>query len=110
MEKLFSYGTLQLEKVQLETFGRKLVGKPDVLTRYKLDKVVIRDEKVLALSQVEEHLILKFSGDEQDVIDGVIFEVTEDELIEADKYEEENYKRILETFKSGETAWVYVEA
>jgi len=27
---LFSYGTLQLEAVQLSTFGRTLVGTPDV--------------------------------------------------------------------------------
>lgn len=29
-ELLFSYGTLQLESVQLATFGRKLVGAADV--------------------------------------------------------------------------------
>jgi hypothetical protein len=29
-ELLFSYGTLQLEAVQLSTFGRTLVGTPDV--------------------------------------------------------------------------------
>lgn len=28
-ERLFSYGTLQLEQVQLTTFGRKLDGQPD---------------------------------------------------------------------------------
>jgi hypothetical protein len=28
---VFSYGTLQLEAVQLATFGRKLVGTADVL-------------------------------------------------------------------------------
>ncbi len=32
-ELLFSYGTLQLEKVRLETFGRILKGSPDVLKK-----------------------------------------------------------------------------
>jgi hypothetical protein len=35
-EKLFSYGTLQQEGVQLATFGRKLEGRPDQLNGYKL--------------------------------------------------------------------------
>jgi hypothetical protein len=30
-ELLFSYGTLQLEAVQMATFGRRLAGTPDVL-------------------------------------------------------------------------------
>ena len=30
-ELLFSYGTLQIEAVQLSTFGRKLVGTADEL-------------------------------------------------------------------------------
>lgn len=34
MEKLFSYGTLQLEQVQLDTFGRLLEGQADTLQGY----------------------------------------------------------------------------
>ncbi len=36
VENLFSYGTLQSESVQLETFGRKLEGEPDTLPGYRL--------------------------------------------------------------------------
>lgn len=32
-ELLFSYGTLQLEKVQLESFGRVLKGTKDAMTK-----------------------------------------------------------------------------
>ena len=109
MEKLFSYGTLQLEKVQIETFGRKLVGRPDVLTRYKLEKIQIKDPSVLAASNQEIHPILRFTGNNSDRIEGVVFEVTNDELLQADVYEEQNYKRVLELFESGLRAWVYVE-
>ena len=109
-EKLFSYGTLQVEKVQLDTFGRKLQGRPDTLTGYKLDKVKIIDEVVLASSGEKYHPILVFSGDEKDQVSGVIFEITALELQQADIYEAEDYKRILETFKSGAKAWVYISA
>jgi hypothetical protein len=33
-EQLFSYGTLQLEAVQLSTFGRKLDGQADEMPRF----------------------------------------------------------------------------
>ncbi len=39
MEKLFSYGTLQYEAVQLDTFGRKLDGKKDKLFKHKIERV-----------------------------------------------------------------------
>ena len=35
---LFSYGTLQLDRVQIETYGRLLEGVKDSLLNYKLDK------------------------------------------------------------------------
>ena len=43
MEQLFTYGTLQLEEVQLETFGRRLEGRPDDLIGYRLVKITIED-------------------------------------------------------------------
>ena len=43
-ENLFSYGTLQLQSVQLNIFGRILEGVPDVLTGYKITLVKIEDE------------------------------------------------------------------
>lgn len=35
-ERLFSYGTLQQENVQIATFGRLLNGAPDALVGFKL--------------------------------------------------------------------------
>ena len=108
MQKLFSYGTLQFEKVQLETFSRKLKGKKDTLTKYKLGKIEIRDPEVLASSDEKYHPILNYSGNSSDEVKGLVFEVTKEELLKADTYEEENYKRILEVFESGQKAWVYI--
>ena len=39
---LFSYGTLQKEKVQLELFGRTLKGANDVLKGYKTVEIEIK--------------------------------------------------------------------
>lgn len=105
---LFSYGTLQLEKVQLENYGRLLKGEPDRLLGYKIEKLQIHDTTVIAKSQVEYHPIAVKSEVESDYIDGLLFEITDIELIETDKYEVSQYHRILETFKSGKSAWIYV--
>jgi len=39
-----------------------------------------------------------------------VFEITEDELASADRYEVADYKRIAVRLKSGTDAWVYVKA
>jgi gamma-glutamylcyclotransferase (GGCT)/AIG2-like uncharacterized protein YtfP len=108
MEKLFSYGTLQFEKVQLETFGRKLVGKNDSLIGYVLSEVKITDKAVIETSGTDIHPILKFTGNPSDLVEGTVFEVTLEELNQADKYEVDEYVRIKGSFASGEKAWAYV--
>jgi gamma-glutamylcyclotransferase (GGCT)/AIG2-like uncharacterized protein YtfP len=105
---LFSYGTLQLEKVQLETFGRELRGKQDTLKGYQLKDLVIMDKLVIEKSGKEIHPVAMKSKNPDDKITGVIFELSEQELNESDKYEVSDYKRILETFESGNKAWIYV--
>lgn len=47
MEKLFSHGTLQMDKVQQETFGRLLTGNKDTLIGYVLSEVRITDPAVI---------------------------------------------------------------
>lgn len=105
---LFSYGTLQLENVQLETYGRKLNGKKDILEGFKIDELEIFDERVLQKSGKNFHPIAIPSQNKSDCIEGVIFEITEQELLETDNYEVSDYKRVLKTFKSGNKAWVYI--
>ncbi len=110
MEQLFSYGTLQNESVQLETFGRLLVGHPDILLGYELSKIKIIDQKIVETSGETHHPIIKQSNNPQDNIKGVVFEITEIELKNADEYEAEDYKRISVKLKSGKNAWVYIAA
>ena len=108
MEKLFSYGTLQLLSVQKETFGRALVGEKDTLIGYKLSDIKIKDKDVIKTSGKEIHPILKYSGNISDRVDGTIFETTLSELSQADEYEVEEYLRVKAKFQSGADAWVYV--
>lgn len=105
---LFSYGTLQLENVQFENYGRILKGERDTLIGYKIEKIQITDSIVLAKSQLEYHPIAVKSVNETDFIEGMLFEITNAELAETDNYEVSEYHRILETFKSGKKAWLYI--
>ena len=109
-EKLFSYGTLQNESVQLEKFGRKLEGSKDELLAYRLSMLEITDEKVVEISGERFHPVVEYTGDENDTVSGVVFSITPVELAKADEYEVDDYKRVRAKFKSGDEAWVYVSA
>ncbi len=99
-----------MEQVQKETYGRVLTGKKDVLRKYKLGKLKITDPMVLAKSEQKFHPIAIATNNNSDFIEGVIFEISENELAETDKYEVADYKRVMENFDSGNKAWVYVAA
>ncbi|UOU97124.1 gamma-glutamylcyclotransferase [Chryseobacterium daecheongense] len=108
MPYLFSYGTLQKEQVQMETFGRLLNGQRDILTGYRLKMLEVTDPEVLRKSNQKYHPILEFSGNTEDEIEGILFEVTDEEILQADEYEVDNYKRIETVFKSGKKGFIYV--
>lgn len=109
MENLFSYGTLQLDSVQLSQFGRLLEGTDDVLTGYAVIEIQIRDPAVLDASGIEIHRALVADPDAPP-IPGKVFRLTEAELAAADIYESENYRRENAVLASGTHAWVYVKA
>ena len=109
-EFLFSYGTLQLESVQLATFGRLLTGKRDVLLGYEEIPLVIEDREVIAISGKAQHTIARFTERDSDRISGTAYEVTPEEIQSADKYEVDACKRVSVVLQSGVRAWVYVDA
>jgi len=109
-EHIFSYGTLQLEAVQMATFGRTLTGTRDVLPGFEQQPVEIDDPTTVALSGKTQHAIAKFTGRSSDEIPGTVFEVTPEELASADRYEVAAYKRVSVVLRSGVRAWVYVDA
>jgi hypothetical protein len=111
MPSLFSYGTLQLSSVQRETFGRELVGRPDRLVGFESIRIVIDDPDVIAASGRSDHQNARFVASASKAVDGTVFEVTDRELAEADRYEAASqYTRISVTLASGATAWIYVHA
>lgn len=110
MQKLFSYGTLQQENVQLATFGRLLNGKADILPGYQLGEIEITDADVVQKSGKKFHPMLIQTGNPADQVAGMIFELTDEELAQADAYEVDAYKRIAAVFASGTQAWIYADA
>lgn len=107
-EYLFSYGTLQLEEVQLATFGRKLEGSADALPGYRLVMIKMTDEDFVAGSGTADHRSLQYTGNSSDFVEGTALKITQEELEQADAYEPEGYERVEAHLKSGADAWVYI--
>ena len=109
-EYLFSYGTLQNDKVQLEIFGRLLTGAKDILRGYKIASIEIKDEAFLPKGEQNIQLTLVNTVNETNSVEGVVFEISENELLSADTYEPKEYKRIKVKLESGQKAWAYTAA
>jgi gamma-glutamylcyclotransferase (GGCT)/AIG2-like uncharacterized protein YtfP len=110
MQLLFSYGTLQHPSVQLETFGRLLEGTDDALPGYAIGRTAIHDRRVVELSGLAVHPVVRPTGNPLDKVVGRALWVTDDELEASDEYEAPQYRRIAVALASGRTAWVYVAA
>jgi hypothetical protein len=109
MPKLFSYGTLQQEDVQLATFGRRLAGVADALVGYRPSMVAIDDPEVVRTSGKTHHPIVAYTGKSEDRVPGMVFEISDAELAQADAYEVAAYVRVKAPLASGLEAWVYVD-
>lgn len=107
-EYLFSYGTLQNQKTQIELFGRTFNGSPDILRGYKTTTIEIKDEIFLAKDEEKYQQTILQTKNNNDCIKGTVLELTNEELLLADKYEPENYKRIKVVLESGKEAWAYI--
>jgi len=96
---LFSYGTLQYKDLQFATFDRELIGRKDSLPGYV--RAITESGGVLYYN-------IAPSSDPDDAVSGTVFEITEQELAAADKYERDRgYSRVFLTLRSGIQAWVY---
>ena len=107
MEKLYSYGTLQLPQVQQAIFARLLIGSAELLLGYRIENLKIKDVSVIKKSGTDLHPILIYTGNQTDEVTGMVFEVTGEELDKADEYEVDEYKRVSAKMKSGVRAWIY---
>ncbi|WP_295851462.1 gamma-glutamylcyclotransferase family protein [uncultured Microbacterium sp.] len=109
-ESLFTYGTLQLPEVQLDTFGHRVEGADEVLSGYRLEWTDVADERVAQLSGLDRHPILRRTDDPNDRVFGRVLHLTPEELDAADEYEVSLYRRAAVVLLSGIRAWVYVAA
>jgi len=111
MPLLFSYGTLQQESVQLSTFGRLLRGEADALPGFEPSVVSDGNAQTQhpALRSAAYHRNVTHNGRNDCSVSGTAFEVTDDDLADADRYERHaSYTRVEATLASGRRAWVYV--
>jgi len=107
-EYLFSYGTLRLAEVQKANFDRTIPMRSDALPGFRVELITITDRDVVEVSGSDLHPILRHTGDAADIVEGSVLELTPDELLTADAYEVDDYRRIEVTLASGLRAWVYV--
>ena len=105
MIKLFTYGTLQHEDVQENLFGRVLQGNPEKLIGYVLKRIQIEEE-----FGIVHYPVIVETKDEADFIDGIVYEVNEKELNQADLYEGMHYKRVEVHLHSNQKAWAFSAA
>lgn len=97
MERIFTYGTLQDTPIQLQIIGRILdVGTPDTLRDYKMSKLVSAPNVY--------NIIQPQTGS---VINGIVYDVTTEELAKIDEYEGDAYLRVSVTLVSKTRVWVY---
>lgn len=107
-EYLFSYGTLQQEKTQLEIVGRILPCVPGMLEGYKLSTIEIKDQRFLDRGGNKFQSTLVCTNSPADHVEGTVFEISKEELHLTDHYEPGNYQRITVKLHSGKEAWLYV--
>jgi hypothetical protein len=111
MPLVFSYGSLQDDRVQLAMFGRRLDGRRDELVGFEPSLVPIAPARLAAFRGKTHHANVVPSGSPDSCVTGTVFEITDDELALADCYEQlDAYHRIAVTLASGAEAWVYVDA
>jgi len=106
-EILFTYDTLRIPEVQLDTFGRVMHGDDDVLPGYTVDYVDIEDPHAVTSGQASRPIV-RHTGNPLDKVVGAAVRITEDELDAADEYKVEQFHRERVRLASGVDAWVYV--
>jgi len=106
---IFSYGTLQMPRVQRELLGRLVEMTDDALLGYTTVAVEIDHPDVIEFSGSSTHLGL-VPGPADARIAGKVLHVTEADLPALDDYEGEEYTRAEVTLASGTRAWVYLAA
>lgn len=102
MEQLFAYGTLKNKDIQEIIFGRILKGIPETLVGYIIKEIQIEEEFGL-----QTYPIIVQTQNKDNIIEGILYQISEQELLKSDIYEGKYYKRIEVLLQSNQKAWVY---
>lgn len=96
MELLFVYGTLQDPAVQNRIVGRVVSGTPDVLDGFFKSEY--------AMPEGVYPVVIPRHGQ---AVEGLVLEVSAEELARMDTYETAAYRRVRVPLRSGRESWVY---
>jgi gamma-glutamylcyclotransferase (GGCT)/AIG2-like uncharacterized protein YtfP len=102
MEKLFAYGSLQNEDIQKDLFGRILEGTPETLIGYVVKQIQIEEE-----FGIVNYPIITQTENQEDTINGILYDISTKELHQSDLYEGLHYKRVEVQLQSNQKAWAY---
>jgi gamma-glutamylcyclotransferase (GGCT)/AIG2-like uncharacterized protein YtfP len=105
MEKLFAYGSLQNEDIQKDLFGRILEGTPETLIGYVVKQIQIEEE-----FGIVNYPIITQTENQEDTINGIVYDISTKELHQSDLYEGLHYKRVEVQLQSNQKAWAYSAA
>ena len=107
---LFSYGTLQIASIQLRIFGKLVKGRRDTLCGYRVQHLAVDDPLERHALGIDHYPILVPSGYQSDSVEGFVYALTEQDLLCADSYAGNDYRRVVSQLDSGLSAWVYIAA
>ncbi len=97
-EYIFTYGTLQDEMIQAAVYSRRLEGSPDILKGFRISQ-----EKVAGA-----YPVIIETGKPEDSVEGIVYLITNKELLKTDDYEGVMYRRTRVVLESGKSCWVYL--
>lgn len=100
-DKLFVYGSLKDPEVQQLFMGRIIKGTPNTISGYTLSTIDYG---------LETFPVLIPDGLNKQKINGLVLELSSEEIQVIDNYEGEEYVRIQATLADNTKAWVYVSA
>tara|TARA_R110000765_G_scaffold349099_1_gene439230 strand:- start:19 stop:327 length:309 start_codon:yes stop_codon:yes gene_type:complete len=98
MVKIFTYGSLMDHRVRFNVLGYSINGINDILDNYMLtDHSVFKTAYPAIIPQNNSK------------VNGLVFEVKEDDIIKLDRYESDLYKKIKIKTRNNIECLVYIE-
>src|SRR5690606_4227550 len=103
----FSVATLQLPRAPQSLHGTPPDRQPGARVRRRDPRVGTPHPAVSEAGGSDVHPGIVATGEPSDGVDGIVFEVTPEQLAVIDRYEEVAYRRIEVRLESGRTAFCY---